>query len=80
MTRLTVLIEADGIAAEIHASGSSRLILSHPTDMVLRKSDYICSRTIAINADKAAIDLPRELAEKLKNPKQTVKITLIAKH
>ncbi|MDX1814121.1 MAG: DUF371 domain-containing protein, partial [Candidatus Bathyarchaeia archaeon] len=41
-----------------------------------RKSDYVCSRTLAIHADKAAQDLSRGLVEKLKNPKQKMKITL----
>jgi len=34
---------------------------------------------LAIRADKAACDLSRELIEKLKNPQQKVKITLIAR-
>ena len=74
--RLTVLIEAGGIVEEIHAHGSPRLVLSHPTDIVVRKSDYICCRTLAVRADKAAVDLSRELVEKLKAPKQEAKITL----
>jgi len=52
------------------------LILTHPTDIVIRKSDYICNRTLAIRADKSAKDLPRELAEKLKNPQQKINVTL----
>jgi hypothetical protein len=51
-------------------------VLTHPTDVVVRKSDYFCSRTLAVRADKAASDLSRELVEKLKNPKQETKITL----
>jgi hypothetical protein len=75
--KLTILIEASGIKEQINASGSPKLILSHPTDMVVRKSGYICNRTLAINADKASNDLPRALVEKLKDPRQEVKITLI---
>ena len=75
--KLTILIEADGLKEQINAFGSPKLILSHPTDMVVRKSDYICNRTLAIRADKASNDLPREFIEKLKDPKQEVKITLI---
>jgi len=75
--KLTILIEADGLKEQIKASGSPKLILSHPTDMVVRKSGYICNRTLAINADKASSDLPREFVQKLKDPKQEVKITLI---
>jgi hypothetical protein len=77
--KLTILIEADGIAEQVLACGSQQLILSHPTDAIIRKSDYICSRTLAVGADKAANDLPRELVQKLKNPDQKVKITLIVR-
>ena len=46
--------------------------------MVIRKSSYICNRTLAIKADKAAADLSRSLVEKLRKPKQNVEIKLIA--
>ena len=75
--KLTILIEADGLKEQINASGSPKLILTNPTDVVIRKSDYICNRTLAIHADKAANDLPRAFVEKLKDPKQEVKVTLI---
>jgi hypothetical protein len=75
--KLTIIIEAGGITEEINAFGSPKLILTHLTDMVIRKSDYICNRTLAIRADKSAIDLSRELVEKLNNPKQKVNITLV---
>ena len=75
--RLTIIIEAGGLTERINASGSPKLILTHLTDMVIRKSDYICNRTLAIRADKSANDLPRELREILKNPKQKVNITLV---
>ena len=74
--KLTVTIEADDFIEEIKALGSPKLCLCHPTDIVIRKSDYICSRTLAICADKSSNDLPRKLVEKLQNPKQKVKITL----
>jgi hypothetical protein len=75
-TKLSILIEVGDAVERVNAQGSPRLILTHPTDMVIRKSDYVCNRTLAIHADKAAQDLPRDLVEKLKNPKQKVKITL----
>ena len=74
--KLVILIEADGIIEQVNAHGSPRLILAHPTDMVVRKSDYVCSRTLAVHVDKAAQDLSKALVEKLKNPEQKVKITL----
>ena len=75
--KVAIIIEADGLTAQINASGSPKLILTHPTDMVIRKSDYISNRTVAIYADKSSNDLPRELIQKLKNPKQKISITLI---
>ena len=77
--KIIILIEAGDAAEVVNAFGSPRLILAHPTDMVVRKSNYICNRTLAIQADKAACDLSRKLVEKLKNPKQRVKITLTVK-
>ena len=74
--KIMILIEAGDAAEVMNAVGSPRLILTHRTDMVVRKSNYICNRTLAIQADKAACDLSRKLAEKLRNPKQKVKITL----
>ncbi|MBE0520335.1 DUF371 domain-containing protein [Candidatus Bathyarchaeota archaeon] len=74
--KMTMLIEAGGIVEVVNAFGSRRLILAHPTDIVVRKSSYVCSRTLSIKADKAAWDLSRKLAERLKDPKQKVKITL----
>jgi hypothetical protein len=77
--KMTTLIEAGEVVEVVNAFGSPRLILTHPTDMVVRKSGYVCSRTLAIKADKAACDLSRKLVEKLRNPKQKVKITLTVK-
>jgi hypothetical protein len=77
--KITILIEAEDIVEVVNAFGSSQLILTHSEDMVVRKSDYICNRTLAIGADKAAYDLSRNLVEKLKNPEQKVKITLTVK-
>jgi hypothetical protein len=76
---LTIRIEAEGVVEEIKASGSSHLILTHPTEIVVRKSDYISNRTLAIRADKASYDLSKRLVDKLKNPNQKVRITLTAK-
>ncbi|MGQ9530253.1 MAG: DUF371 domain-containing protein [Candidatus Bathycorpusculaceae bacterium] len=77
--KLKLLIEAGEISNSVNASGSTKLILTHPTDIVIRKSNYICNRTLAIQANKAAIDLSRKLVEKLKNPRQKVKITMTVK-
>jgi len=74
--KIIIIVEADTVKEVINAQGSLRLLFSHPTDLVIRKSDYVCGRTLAVKADKAAWDFSRQLVEKLKNPSQKVRITL----
>jgi uncharacterized protein len=61
---------------EITGCGHHDLSLDHPTDMVCRKSDYICSRTLMIKADKAACDLNEDLIKDLTNG-DTLKVEII---
>jgi hypothetical protein len=74
--RLTITIEVGPFSEKIQAHGSSRLTLTHRKEMVIRKSDYVCSRTLAVCADKGANELNRSLVEKLKDPEQKVRISL----
>jgi hypothetical protein len=78
--RLAILIEAGEMVEMINAFGGAHLAFIHPAEMVVRKSSYICSRTLAVKADKASADLSRGLIRKLKNPEQKVKITLTIKN
>ncbi len=73
---LEIKISAGGIEDTITASGSEKLLLTHTEDMVIRKSDYVCPRTLAIGADKASCDLDRRLIEKLKRPEEKATIML----
>ncbi len=65
-------LKVDDIEDEVTAYGDPRLILSSEKDAVVRKSDYICERTLAIKADKAAIDINRKLVKKLKEGKKLI--------
>jgi len=76
--RITVVIEADNVKEVVKAKGSNRFTFAHPDDLVVRRSNYVCGRTVAVQADKAAIGFSRRLVEKLRNPEQRVKVTLIA--
>lgn len=78
--KLIILIEAGDAYEKVQAHGSPRLILLHPTDIVVRKSDYISDRTLAIGADKAAIDLSDGIVKRLKNPREKVTINLTVKY
>ena len=61
---------------KIHGYGSEKLTLKHVSDIVLRKSAFTCSRTIAINCDKASSDLPRDMIHLLQNPKTKGTMTI----
>ena len=74
--QMTIKIEAGRILEVVKAKGTHGLLFTHPTDVVVRKSDYVCDRTVAIRADKAAMDLSRKLIEKIRNSRQNIRITL----
>jgi hypothetical protein len=74
--KMTITIEADVVKEVVNAQGSPHLLFTHPTDLVIRKSDYVCGRTLAVKADKASCDFSRQLIEKLKDSSQRVRITL----
>ena len=74
--KITITIEADGETQVVHAYGHPQLSFTHPTDLVVRKSDYTCNRTLAVHANKAAADFQETLVKKLQDPKQRVKVTL----
>lgn len=73
---LTIIIEANGEKEVAHAFGSVQLSLRHSTDLVVRKSDFVCDRTLGIRADKAAKDFSRKLVKRLQDPKQKITVTL----
>ena len=55
----------------IHGKGSEKLTLKHKNDIVLRKSAFVCSRTLAINCDMASDDIPREIIKELQSQNAT---------
>jgi len=74
--RTTITIEAGEVKEVVRARGSPLLSFTHPTDLVVRRSGYVCGRTVAVRADKAASDLSRKLVEKMRDSRQKIKITL----
>ena len=68
-TKVTVILDTENGHDEITGFGHEDLTLTHPTDIVCRTSDYTCSRTLMVRADKAARNLDEKLIEDLKNEK-----------
>ena len=52
----------------IYGNGHPDLTLTHTEDIVIRMSDFLCPRTLAINCDKASDQIPREMIQLLQNP------------
>ena len=67
--KITVKLSTENAIDEIIGYGHEDLTLDHPTDIVCRKSDFICSRTLMIKSDKAAVDLNRDLIKDLSEGK-----------
>ena len=68
-THVRFLIKVDDDEFILEGKGHPDLTLTHQNDIVLRKSDFICSRTISVKCDKASDLVPREMVSKLQNSK-----------
>lgn len=66
-TKVIVELKTPNASDTIEGFGHHDLTLSHPTDIVCRKSTFVCSRTLMIKSNKAAIDLNRDLIKDLAN-------------
>jgi hypothetical protein len=77
-THVTLTIEAGNQTETIRGQGSSRLTLQHPNELVARKSNFVCNRTIMILADKSALDLDREFVRILRDPSTRIRIEMVA--
>jgi len=67
-SELCITIEVPSESFVVRAGGSSALSLQDAHEMVIRKSDFISPRTLAIRADAAAKDIPRSIVERLRSP------------
>jgi uncharacterized protein len=72
---LTTRLECGGSSVVIVSRGSARMTLVHPTDMVWRRSTFVCGRTIGILSDMVAKNLPRDLIDNLAQGKE-MQVTL----
>ncbi|MFA4719462.1 DUF371 domain-containing protein [Pyrococcus kukulkanii] len=75
--KIKIRIRVGELVDEVIAQGDSRLTLESEVSMVIRKSNYVDGRTLAIKANKAAKDIDRKLIERLKNPNTEAVIEII---
>ena len=76
-SKVTFSIKAGKHEFNVEGRGHENLILTHLEDIVIRKSDFVCPRTLAVKCDKASDLIPREMISLLQNPKTKGTFTII---
>ncbi|ADC65429.1 Protein of unknown function DUF371 [Ferroglobus placidus DSM 10642] len=66
-----------GLEERLFGFGSKKMSFEDENDVVVRKSDFVCGRTLLIRASKAARDLSREFVELLKDRKTIIEMLVI---
>ena len=68
-TKVCFTIKVGNSEFTLEGKGHPDLVLSHTQDIVLRKSNFTCPRTLSVKCDKASNLVPREIISQLQNPK-----------
>jgi len=55
---------------KISGYGHDDLQIIHHNDIVIRKSTFVCPRTLAVKCDKSSDSIPRDMIKLLQNPDQ----------
>ncbi len=64
--RVDVVLKSDQFIETFHGFGHKYLPLTHKRDLVFRKSEYKCNRTVLIKCSKSSRDLSKDLVNNLK--------------
>lgn len=72
-----VVLKAGIFEDQVIGYGDPRLTLSNDVSIVIRKSNYICPRTLLINANKAACNINRNLISYIRKSKDPIRIIFI---
>lgn len=74
---LTTTLTAHALSMKVESRGSGAMALDHPTDLVWRKSGFVCGRTVGIFSDYVARTIPRSLVDALQTGAE-LKVELVA--
>ncbi len=61
-------IAVKDLAFKIKGKGNEKLTLTNPHDIVIRKSSFVCPRTMVVSCDAASDLIPRQIVKTLQNP------------
>ncbi len=67
---ITLTLKTENYTEQVEASGHPELTFESDRSMVIRTSEYVDDRTVAVEAEKAASDLSRGLVSALAEGKQ----------
>jgi hypothetical protein len=65
VVKITIVVEP--YEFKLSGYGNNGLDITHEHDIVLRKSNYVDSRTLVVSCDKSAFDIPRKMVSLLMN-------------
>ena len=54
----------------INGKGDERFTLQNPHDIVIRKTGFVCPRTMSVRCDRASSDLPRKMVRMLQDTEE----------
>ena len=72
--KISVIIKAGDNIDSFYGFGDKNLTLLSKKDIVFRKSDFICDRTILIKCSKSSTELDRKIIKNLTNSKERFSI------
>ena len=65
-SKIKITLKLGNLQDSFYGFGSKDLGLLDKNDMVFRKSNFVCERTVLINCTKSSNDINRELIDKLR--------------
>lgn len=72
--KIKITLKVENLQDSFYGYGNKKLKLLDKKDIVFRKSNYICDRTVLIKCTKSSKEIKREIIEKLKLPGKRLSI------
>ncbi len=70
-------IDVNDYSFKFSGKGHKNLLLTNSDDIVIRKSNFICPRTLAVSCNKASDSIPRKIIKLLQDPKAKGVLTIV---
>ena len=74
--KVVIVIEVEGVVNTVSGFGHPDISLTNNNEIVIRKSDFVCGRTLCVNSDKAARDIDARIIDLLKKTGSRAKVTV----